>query len=69
MTGSAGQKRVPNDYFSEIPFPLPPLAEQHRIVMKVDALMDLCDSLAERLNGQAVVQERYANAVVKQLAV
>lgn len=45
MTGSAGQKRVPRDYFSSSPFPLPPLAEQRRIVAKVDELMALCDRL------------------------
>ena len=45
MTGTAGQKRVPKDYFSFSPFPLPPLSEQHRIVAKVDELMALCDSL------------------------
>ena len=45
MTGTAGQKRVPTDYFSNSPFPLPPLAEQHRIVAKVDELMFLCDQL------------------------
>ncbi|MFA4918782.1 MAG: restriction endonuclease subunit S [Thermodesulfovibrionales bacterium] len=45
MTGTAGQKRVPKDYFSFSPFPLPPLAEQYRIVAKVDELMKLCDEL------------------------
>lgn len=45
MTGTAGQKRVPTEYFAYSPFPLPPLAEQHRIVAKVDELMALCDQL------------------------
>jgi type I restriction enzyme S subunit len=45
MTGSAGQKRVPSDYFARSPFPLPPLTEQKRIVAKVDELMALCDRL------------------------
>ncbi|KJS18374.1 MAG: hypothetical protein VR69_00645 [Peptococcaceae bacterium BRH_c4b] len=49
MTGSAGQKRVPKEYFSCSPFPLPPLAEQKRIVTKIDQLIALCDKLeAER---------------------
>ena len=47
MTGTAGQQRVPREYFSHTPLPLPPLAEQHRIVAKVDELMDLLDRLAE----------------------
>jgi type I restriction enzyme S subunit len=45
MTGSAGQKRVPREYLATSPFPLPPLAEQKRIVAKVDELMALCDRL------------------------
>jgi len=45
--------------------PLPPLAEQHRIVAKVDALMALCDELEARLKERARVQERLAGAVVK----
>lgn len=45
MTGTAGQKRVPLDYFAGSPFPLPPLAEQQRILAKIDELMALCDAL------------------------
>lgn len=45
MTGSAGQKRVPTDYFANTPLPLPPLAEQKRIVEKIDELFLLCDEL------------------------
>ena len=48
MTGSAEQKRVPKDFFSGNPMPLPPLAEQHRIVAKVDELMALCDELEQQ---------------------
>jgi type I restriction enzyme S subunit len=45
MTGTAGQKRVPRSYFELTPIPFPPVAEQARIVAKVDELMALCDAL------------------------
>lgn len=45
MTGTAGQQRVPTSYIKNILFPLPPLAEQQRIVAKVDELMALCEQL------------------------
>jgi len=57
MTGSAGQKRVPYKYFADSPLPLPPLAEQKRIVAKVDELMGLCDRLEAE---QAERQTRHA---------
>ncbi|TRO40750.1 restriction endonuclease subunit S [Pseudomonas sp. ALS1279] len=46
--------------------PLPPLAEQHRIVAKVDELMALCDQLKARLNQARQVHEQLANALVEQ---
>jgi type I restriction enzyme S subunit len=65
MTGSAGQKRVPSDYFTRSPIPLPPLAEQKRIVAKVDELMALCD----RLEAQQQEREtRHAALALASLA-
>jgi type I restriction enzyme, S subunit len=62
MTGTAGQKRVPADYFAYSPFPLPPLAEQHRIVAKVDELMVLCDQLEAAKNGREERRDRLVAA-------
>ena len=47
---SAGgvQSFVSLNYLRNYLFPLPPLAEQHRIVVKVDQLMKLCDELEAR---------------------
>ena len=45
---------------------LPPLAEQHRIVAKVDQLMALCDQLKTRLSQARQVREQLANALVEQ---
>lgn len=38
MTGSAGQKRVPMQFLETYKIPLPPLAEQRKIVARLDAL-------------------------------
>ncbi|WP_312571329.1 restriction endonuclease subunit S [Stutzerimonas balearica] len=45
---------------------IPPLAEQHRIVAKVDQLMALCDQLKARLSQARQVHEQLANALVEQ---
>jgi type I restriction enzyme S subunit len=54
------------DWDSSLVFP--PLAEQYRIVAKVDALMALCDALEMRLKERAGVQGGLAGEVVKKVA-
>jgi len=47
-------------------FPLPPLAEQHRIVAKVDELMAICDQLKARIAEANQLQQKLADALVEQ---
>jgi type I restriction enzyme S subunit len=67
MTGTAGQKRVPNDYFALNPFPLPPLAEQRRIIERVDQLMALCDALEERQARRGEERRRLLTSLIDAL--
>ena len=67
MTGSAGQKRVPTEFFSFNPLPLPPLAEQHRIVAKVDELMALCDQLEQETEASLDAHQTLVEALLSAL--
>jgi type I restriction enzyme S subunit len=49
--------------------PLPPYAEQHRIVAKVDELMAICDTLKARLNDAQTAQIQLADAIVEKAVV
>lgn len=67
MTGTAGQKRVPTSYFAASPFPLPPLAEQKRIVAKVEELMKLVDALETQLAASRTTATNLLAALVAEL--
>ncbi|WP_206441533.1 restriction endonuclease subunit S [Amphritea opalescens] len=49
---------------NKMPLLLPPVAEQHRIVAKVDQLMALCDQLKTRLQQAQQTQLHLADALV-----
>ena len=55
-------KEVSGKIVAGVPFPLPPLAEQHRIVTKVDELMALCDQLEAARNEREVTRNRLTAA-------
>jgi type I restriction enzyme S subunit len=56
------------DEFRNKAFPLPPLAEQQRIVAKVEELMGLCDALEAAQQERKVVRTRLRSSALYQLA-
>jgi len=58
LKGTAQKNMVPVKTLKSLPYPLPPLEEQKRIVAKVDELMALCDQLE-------TMQQQQANTLLK----
>lgn len=64
---STAQKNINLGILEKLLIPLPPLAEQHRIVAKVDELMALCDRLSERQQKRRSTRIIINNAAIGQL--
>jgi type I restriction enzyme S subunit len=60
----AGRGGLPKNRMDAIPVALPPLAEQHRIVAKVDELMALCDRLEASLATADDTRRRLLEALL-----
>jgi len=63
---TCGQASISQPQISGLVAPLPPLPEQHRIVAKVDELMEICDALKARLNDAQATRFQLADAIVEQ---
>ncbi|AXI45850.1 hypothetical protein C1J03_07270 [Sulfitobacter sp. SK012] len=65
---NAPQRGIKNSFrltdVTQFVVPLPPLAEQHRIVAKVDALMAVCDQLEASLTATATTRSKLLNALL-----
>lgn len=61
---ATAQKNINLGILEMVLIPLPPLAEQHRIVAKVDALIALCDQLEASLTTTTTTRSKLLNALL-----
>ncbi len=64
MTGAVGQRRVPADFLKQAPLPVPPTAEQRRIVAKVDSLSAKSSRARDHLDDIPRLVEKYKEMIV-----
>jgi len=67
VSGSTKQVELNTSTVISIPIPLPPLAEQHRIVTKVGELMALCDTLERQQEDSIEAHETLVGVLLDAL--
>jgi type I restriction enzyme S subunit len=63
---ATAQKNINLGILNQVLIPLPPLAEQQRIVAKVDELMALCDELETRITAAAATRRQLLEASLQE---
>jgi type I restriction enzyme S subunit len=64
FTGTAGQARVPTSFIEELELPLAPLAEQRRIVAKLEKLLGQVDACQQRLVKLPTLLKRFRQSIL-----
>ncbi len=65
-SGGSATPIINKQKWSSIVTPLPPLAEQHRIFVKIDQLMSMCDILEQQIDAARETQSALLNAMMAQ---
>jgi type I restriction enzyme S subunit len=66
LAGGVNINNIRREYITNLKFPLPPLAEQQRIVAKLDELFGHLDTLKTRLNSIPQILKNFRQAVLNQ---
>jgi type I restriction enzyme, S subunit len=64
---SSSMKNISREVMNSLPISIPPLAEQNRIVAKIDQLMGLCDRLEQQIDNATSKQNALLNVVMTKL--
>jgi len=65
VKGTAGQDNLSLEQCRDLIIPIPSIQEQHRIVNKVNELMNLCEELKARISGARQYQKKLADVLVE----
>jgi type I restriction enzyme S subunit len=66
-TSGLTERSAADSALNRLYVPLPPIAEQQRIIAKVDQLMTLCDALESKLRDAEQGAQRLAEAMVAEM--
>lgn len=64
MNGAVGQARVPADFLRSLELPVPPAPEQHRIVIKLEALLEQVNHARVRLERIPLIVKRFRQSIL-----
>lgn len=65
MSGAVGQQRVPAQFLALYPLPLPPVAEQRRIVSRIDELFSRIEAGERAIAAARAGLKRYRRSILK----
>jgi type I restriction enzyme, S subunit len=67
-SGTSGtMPKINQKTLKSLPIPIPPIQEQHRIVAKINRLMNLCNALDKKIDAAANQQTALLNALMVQM--
>ena len=65
MTGAVGLRRVPKQFIENHAIPVPPFAEQQKIVQEIESRLSVCDKIEETITNSLKQAEALRQSILK----